>query len=354
MADDKTEQPTPKKIADARKKGQIAKSTDLTQAALFLVSGAMLSATGATLVDQLKAFMIDSFDAKLLSAPLNTTLLGTRIINAGNRFFILTLPFFAAVMVAAIAANFAQSQGLLLSSEALSPKFTKLNPISGLQNMLMKPKTYIELIKNLLKFVIILWLAYSTLMPELRDLILSSRLGLSQVASFVPTLLFGLFFKVGGVFLVFGAADFAIQKKLFVKNLMMSKEEVKREFKDSEGDPHLKSERKHLQMAMMRDAATKMVPKAKAVVINPTHIAVALQYDEESMNAPRLVAKGQEELAKKIVAIAKTHQIPIVRNISLARRLFTMDLDDEIPEDLYEAVAEILNFVVGLEKANEN
>jgi FlhB-like protein len=107
-------------------------------------------------------------------------------------------------------------------------------------------------------------------------------------------------------------------------------------------------------MALMRDAATTMVPKAKAVVVNPTHIAVALQYEEDSMNAPHLVAKGQEQLAKKIIAIAKKHNVPIVRNIPLARSLFTLELDDEIPEDLYEAVAEILNFVARLENSNED
>lgn len=354
MADDKTEQPTPKKLADARKKGQVSKSTDLTQAALFLVSGAMLSATGPMLVDQLKAFMMESLDPKLISGPLDGKILGARIANAAVRFLVLIMPFCAALMVASIAVNFAQAGGLVFSAEALSPKFSKLNPVSGLQNMLIKPKTYIELVKNLLKFVVILWLAYSTVMPDLRDLILASRIGLGKVALFVPVVFFGLLFKVGAAFVIFGAADFAIQKKLFMKNLMMSKEEVKREFKEQEGDPHVKSERKHLQMAMMRDAATKMVPKAKAVVVNPTHVAVALEYNEASMNAPRLVAKGQGGLARKIVAIAKRHQIPIVRNIPLARSLFTLELEDEIPEDLYEAVAEVLNFVAGLEKTNED
>jgi type III secretion YscU/HrpY family protein len=354
MADDKTEKPTQKKMADARKKGQVSKSSDLTQAFLFMVSGAILSATGPMLVDQLKAFMIDSFDPKLLSGPVNSLVFASRIGNAGVRFLILIMPLFASIMIAAVAVNFAQTQGLIFAAEALTPKFDKLNPVSGLQNILMKPKTYIELVKNILKFIIILWLAYTTLMPDLRDLILSSRIGLTQVASFVPTLLFGLFFKVGGAFLVLGAADFAIQKKLHIDNLKMSKEEVKKEFKEQEGDPHIKGHRKHLQMELMHQAATKMVPKAKAIVVNPTHIAVALQYEEESMNAPRLVAKGQAQLAQKIIAIAKRHNVPIVRNILLARSLFTLELEDEIPEDLYEAVAEILNFVARLENANEN
>jgi flagellar biosynthesis protein FlhB len=350
---DKTEQPTPKKLKEARDKGQIPKSNDLTQAVLFLVAGAMLSGWGPSLVEQLKTFMIDSFDAKLLSGPLDGLLFAQRIGNAGLKFLLLIIPFLAALMVAAIAVNFAQTQGLIFSPAALSPKFEKLNPVAALQSMFLKPKTYIELVKTLLKFVIILWLAYSTLMPEIRDLILSSRIGMTEVASFVPMLLFTLFFKVGGVFLLFGAADYAIQKKLFMKELMMSKEEVKQEYKEQEGDPHLKGERKHLLRQLLQEAAAKRVPQAKAVIINPTHIAVAIEYDEQIMNAPRLAAKGQSEMAKRIIEIARKHQVPVIRNISLARSLYTLELDQEVPEDLYEAVAEILNFVARLENTNE-
>ncbi|RZU42240.1 EscU/YscU/HrcU family type III secretion system export apparatus switch protein [Edaphobacter modestus] len=351
---DKTEQPTPKKLKEAREKGQIPKSNDLTQAVLFLVAGTMLSGWGPSLVEQLKKFMIDSFDTKLLSGQLDGLLFAQRVSNAGLKFLLLIMPFLAALMVAAIAVNFAQTQGLIFSPAALSPKFSKLNPIAALQGMFLKPKTYIELVKTLLKFVIILWLAYSTLMPEVRDLILSSRIGLSEVASFAPMLLFNLLFKVGGVFIVFGAADFAIQKKLYANELMMSKEEIKQEFKEQEGDPHLKGERKHLQRQLLQQAATKRVPDAKAVIVNPTHIAVAIEYDEQVMNAPRLAAKGQLQMAKRIVEIAKKHQIPVIRNIPLARSLYTLELDQEVPEDLYEAVAEILNFVAKLENTNED
>jgi flagellar biosynthetic protein FlhB len=351
---DKTEQPTPKKLKESREKGQIPKSNDLTQAVLFLVAGAMLSSWGPGLVEQLKGFMIDSFDAKLLSGPLDGLLFAQRIGNAGFKFLLLVLPFLAALMVAAIAVNFAQIQGLNFAPAAIAPKFSKLNPIAALQSMLLKPKAYIELVKTLLKFVIILWLAYSTLMPEIKDLILSSRIGLPEVASFAPMLLFRLLFKVGGVFLIFGAADFAIQKKLFMNDLMMSKEEIKQEFKEQEGDPHLKGERKHLQRQLMQEAAASRVPKAKAVIVNPTHLAVAIEYDEQIMGAPRLAAKGQLQMAEKIVEIAKKHRIPIVRNIPLARSLFTLEIDQEVPEDLYEAVAEVLNFVAKLESANED
>jgi len=133
---------------------------------------------------------------------------------------------------------------------------------------------------------------------------------------------------------------------------MMSKEEIKREYKEEEGDPHVKGYRKALYMALLRENATKQVPTAKAVVVNPTHIAVALQYEDTHMNAPRVVAKGEMLLAQKIIQIAKSHNVPVIRNIKLARSLFTLELEEEIPEELYETVAEILNLASRLENEN--
>jgi len=354
MADDKTEKPTPKKLEDARKKGQVAKSTDLTQAALFLTAASVLSFTGPGLVDQLKAFMIESLDPKLLAGSLDPNMFIARIGNVSMKFLLLSLPLLLALAVASVAVDFAQHKGFIFSPEALTPKFEKLNPVAGLQNLLFKSKTYVELIKNLLKFVIVFWLAYSTLTADLRDLIVGSRLGLTEIAAFVPKLLFGLLFKIGGAFLIFGAADFALQQKIFMKGLMMSKEEIKQEFKDQEGDPHVKGHRKHLMMALLRESAAKKVPQAKAVVVNPTHLAIALEYEEERMTAPRVAAKGEMFLAQKIIEIAKMHNVPIIRNVPLARSLYSLELDEEIPEAMYEAVAEILNLASRLEKDNEN
>jgi flagellar biosynthesis protein FlhB len=354
MADDKTEKPTPKKIKDARDKGQVSKSTDLLQSVLFLTAAAVLSFTGPTLIEQLKALMIESFSPRLLAQVPDKLMLVALIGNASTKFLLLSMPLLMALAVAAIAVNFAQLQGLLFAPTVLSPKFTKLNPVAGLQNLLFKPKTYLELVKNLIKFIVILWLAYSTLSSALRDLIVSSRLSIAQIAAFGPKLLFTLLFKVGGVFLLFGAADFALQKQLFMKTLMMSKEEIKREHKDEEGDPHVKSHRKSLYIALLRENAVKQVPKAKAVVVNPTHIAVALQYEEAHMNAPRVVAKGEMFLAQKIIEIAKSHNVPVIRNITLARSLFTLELEEEIPEELYETVAEILNLASRLANENQN
>jgi flagellar biosynthesis protein FliR/FlhB len=354
MADDKSERPTAKRLKDAREKGQVAKSADLTQSVMFLTAAALLSFVGPTLVEQLKAFMIESLNPKLIANAGDMNMLVTRIEYASTKFLLISLPFLIGLAVAAIAVNFAQLQGFLFVPAALTPKFTKLNPIAGLQNIFFKGKTYLELVKGLVKFASIFWLAYTTLKPSLRDLVVSSRLNIAGVATLGSKLMFSLLLKVGAVFVLFGAADFAIQKKMHTKGLMMSKEEVKQELKNQEGDPHVKHHRKHLHMLLLRESATKHVPKAKAVIVNPTHIAVAIQYEQSQMNAPRVVAKGEMFLARKIIKIAKKHNVPVIQNIMLARSLFHLEIDEEVPELLYETVAEILNLATRLANESKN
>lgn len=298
--------------------------------------------------------MIESFGSNVLSAAVDTNVLLARAENASIKFLLLSMPLLLGVVVAGVAVNLAQLQGLTFSAEGLTPKFEKLNPVTGLQNILFKPKNYIELIKCLLKFIIILRIAYSSLSSALRDLVVSSRLDIAEVAALGPKLLLNLLFKIGGVFVIFGAADFALAKWQFTKSMMMSKEEIKQENKNEEGDPHAKSHRKAQYMAMMRENAVKQVPKAKAVVVNPTHIAVALRYEEEHMNAPRVVAKGETFLAKKIIEIAKNNNVPVIRNIVLARSLFTLEIEEEVPEELYETVAEILTLASRLDNDAKN
>jgi flagellar biosynthesis protein FlhB len=182
----------------------------------------------------------------------------------------------------------------------------------------------------------------------LRDIVPTAGMRLDQTASLAARLMTGLLFKVGGVFVVLGAADYMIQKKLFMKKMMMSKQEVKEEYKEMEGDPHVKHMRKHLFQQLMHGSVARNVPRATAVVANPTHLAIAIRYDETTMQAPRVTAKGQDSLALKIIEIAKEHKVPVIRNIGLAHALIDLEVGHEIPEDLYEAVAEVLNFVYQL------
>ena len=354
MADDKTEQPTPKRLREAREKGQVAKSVDLTQALLFLSAATVLSVTGTTFFNSLKGLLIESFDPRLLAGPLNPNVLVARMGNSALQFLLFLAPLLMVLMVMAAAANALQIGGLIFTTQSLTPNLTKLNPIQGLQNIFFKSKTYLDLVKNLIKFAVVFWIGYSTFTGSLRDVVLSSRRGLPEIAAVIPKLLFGLLFKIGGAFLVLGAADFFLQKRLYIKGLMMSIDEVKREFKDQEGDPEVKGHRKALQRAMLNENMSKAVPKATAVVVNPTHLAVALSYEETTMNAPQIVAKGELLLAQKIIALAKQHNVPVIRNVPLAHSLYALELGEEIPEELYEAVAEILKLVSELAQANEN
>ena len=154
------------------------------------------------------------------------------------------------------------------------------------------------------------------------------------------------------VFVILGGADFLIQKKMFMKKMMMSKEDIKQEYKEQEGDPHVKHQRQHLFEQMMHESVAHNVPQATVIVANPTHLAIALRYDEKTMQAPQVTAKGQDSMALRIIDIAKKSQVPVVRNIGLAHSLFDLEIGHDIPEDLYEAVAEVLNFVYQLANAN--
>ena len=352
MSGEKTEQPTSKRLKDARKKGQVAKSNDLTQAFLFLVAGGVLTGGGSLFVDELRALMIATFQPNVLAGELSEKQILARIGHGFGKFLLLSAPMLGALVLASVAAGYMQVKGLF-TFEVIKPKFDKLNPVKGFQNIFFKARTYLELIKNLIKFTVILYLVYGTISDALKDVVLTARVPLERAATLAGDLLATLMFKVGGVFLVIGAVDYMLQKKQFMKGLKMSKDEVHREYKEDEGDPHIKHQRKHIHQEMLAESEVHNVPKADVVVVNPTHIAVALKYDEKTMNAPRIVAKGQEKVAHKIIEIAKAHKRPVLRNVPLARNLFQFEVGSEIPEELYEAVAEVLNWVYELANAEK-
>jgi flagellar biosynthesis protein FlhB len=266
---------------------------------------------------------------------------------AWSKFLVLSAPLLGALVVAGVAANFVQVKALF-APEIIKPKFEKLNPLAGFKNIFFSSRTYIELVKNLIKFGVIFWVLYSSIKGSMRDIIPIASMRLDQTATLAGSLISSLLYKVGVVFLILGGADYMIQKKLHMKNMMMSKEEVKQEYKEQEGDPHVKHMRKHLFEQLMHESVAHNVPKATAVIANPTHLAIALRYDEAAMQAPTVTAKGQDSMALRIIDIAKEHKVPVVRNIGLAHTLFDLEIGHEIPEDMYEAVAEILNFVYQL------
>ena len=347
MAGDKSEQPTPKRMNEARKKGQVFKSRDFIQSLLFITAAAVLAAGGPTYFTELSDLMKQFFQPDMMRGDMPMNAMLSRMGFAWSKFLVLSAPLLGALVVAAVAANFVQVKALF-AAEIIKPKFEKLNPLAGFKNIFFSSRTYIELVKNLIKFGVIFWVLYSSIKGSMRDIIPIASMRLDQTAALAGSLISGLLYKVGVVFLILGGADYMIQKKLHMKNMMMSKEEVKQEYKEQEGDPHVKHMRKHLFEQLMHESVAHNVPKATAVIANPTHLAIALRYDEAAMQAPTVTAKGQDSMALKIINIAKEHKVPVVRNIGLAHTLFDLEIGHEIPEDMYEAVAEILNFVYQL------
>jgi len=350
MPGDKTEQPTPKRINESRKKGQVFKSKDLVQALLFMTAAGVLTAGGPAYVFQLEDVMKQFFQPSVMRGdmPLNAML--GRMGYAWSKFLLLSAPLLVGLALAGAAANFIQVKALFAPA-VVKPKFEKLNPLNGFKNIFFSSKTYIELAKNLIKFAVVFWVLYSAIRGSIRDIVPLAGMRLDQAAAVAAHLMSSILFKVGVVFVILGAADYMIQKKLYMKNMMMSKEDVKQEYKEQEGDPHVKHMRKHLFQQLMHESVAHNVPKATVVVANPTHLAVALRYDEAHMQAPRVTAKGQDSMALRILDIAKQNKVPIVHNIGLAHSLFDLEIGLDIPEDMYEAVAEVLNFVYQLAAA---
>jgi len=332
---------------EARKKGQVFKSRDVIQSLLFITAAAVLAAGGPTYFTELSDLMKQFFQPDMMRGDMPMNAMLSRMGFAWSKFLVLSAPLLGALVVAAVAANFVQVKALF-AAEIIKPKFEKLNPLAGFKNIFFSSRTYIELVKNLIKFGVIFWVLYSSIKGSMRDIIPIASMRLDQTAALAGSLISGLLYKVGVVFLILGGADYMIQKKLHMKNMMMSKEEVKQEYKEQEGDPHVKHMRKHLFEQLMHESVAHNVPKATAVIANPTHLAIALRYDEAAMQAPTVTAKGQDSMALRIIDIAKQHKVPVVRNIGLAHTLFDLEIGHEIPEDMYEAVAEILNFVYQL------
>ena len=339
---DKSEDPTPKRLRESKKKGQVAKSQDATQAVLFITGFSVLIATGPGISEKLKEMMKQYFQIAVtpelrpdayhnLGVDLVFTLLG------------LVLPLMAVSVIMGVLVNFAQV-GSLFTMDPLKPDLKKLNPLAKLKQW-FSPQILVELGKNILKMVLVFFLAYQIIKASLRGLILTVGGEIANLGSILSDMVQTFTFRAAAVFFVIAAADYAFQKKMHMKGLKMSKDEVKREYKEDEGDPHFKSKRKHMMQELVMGGQMSKARKATAVIVNPTRIAVAIFYDRAKGGAPEIVAKGERLIADQIRQIAKEEGIPIMRNVTLAQSLNRLEVGDTIPEELYEAVAEVLNFV---------
>ncbi len=348
MADgeEKTLPATPKKRAEARKQGQVARSAEFGAAATLLALMLVLHATlpgeaGQSLVRDMRGALAFSPHDSAFGFGTVARWQTTGLLWAAR----LVVPTLALAVMMGLAVNIGQV-GLQITPEALAPKFERLNPVAGFQRLL-STRGAVELVKGLLKMAIIAQICWATLSQAVQsgDILRTMRMPLSDTLTTVGGLLWTLGLRVSVALLLLAVADFAYQKFQFEKTLKMSLSEVKQESRQSEGSPETKQRVRRMQREMAKKRMMTDVPKADVVVTNPTHFAVALQY-EDGAPAPKVVAKGQDEMARLIRELAQEHHIPLVENKPLARTLYaTVEVGRLVPPDLYEAVAQVLAFV---------
>ncbi len=346
---DKTEEPTAKKLNDARKEGQVAKSNEITSAAglatIFIILKLLAGSIGEQFINIFKSSYtnIDKLSSTELTLPLSQAILSDAI----QKIIIICLPVFLLAMLVAFVVVFFQVKWEI-STKTIAPKFNKINPVSGFKRIFSKDKV-VELVIEIIKIIVVSVVAYNTLKSEWGLLLRFYDMEFEQAIILIGNLVIDLGLKISMIFLVIGFGDLIYQKIKFKKDMRMTKQEIKDEFKNSEGDPQVKSKiRARMREVSMRRMMQDL-PKADVVITNPTHLAAAIRYEKETSEAPILVAKGADYLAQKIKDVAKEHDIEIVENKPLARMLYhNVEVGAEIPPELYQMTAEVLAYVYGL------
>jgi len=343
---EKTEKATPKRRQDARKKGQVARSVELNSALILLSTFWAIKAMGpymlTTLTDLIKTTFLNSSSTTLTQenvAPLFLSVLVTYVKLAG--------PIVGVASFVGVAVGFSQV-GAKMSLKPITPKLDKLNPLNGFKR-LFSPRSLVELIKSIFKIVLIGYVAYSVMVKNYSNLIGMIDMELGQSFRALGEIAYELGMRTGTALLILAIFDYAYQRYSHEKSLRMTKQEIKEEVKQAEGDPKVKSKIKKKQFELAMSRMMQEVPKADVIITNPIHLAVALRYDSEKMSAPKLIAKGQRLIAEKIKEIAEAHKIPIVEDVFLAQSLYSsVEIGREIPLELYKAVAEILAYIYQL------
>jgi len=346
---EKSEKATPKKLRDARKKGQVAKSQDLPAAFTFIVAIATTLTMSRSIYDQIANFITSSFVAFRTTENINETLIN--YLTAGFVIILkVSLPILLITLTVGVIANFAVV-GPLFSFEALKPDLKRLDPIQNLKQK-FKLKTLVELLKQILKISGVVIIIYFSIKDDIGQVVYGAAMPVIGSALIFNYFLVKVVIRVGLFFISIAIFDIIYQKMNFAKEMKMEKFEVKQEYKDSEGDPHIKGRRRQMgQEIAYEEGSVKNVRKAKAVITNPTHYAVAFEYEEEEMPAPLILVKGSDKIAERIIREAEANAIPVVRNVPLAQTLYKDGkVGQYIPRDTYEAVAEILKWLASLER----
>lgn len=347
FAGEKTEEATPKRKEEARKKGQVAKSMEINSVFVIVAAFLTLKAIGSYIFDELATYMKFVF-ANLIVADFTITSVQQVFIGFAIVFLKTALPVMCVILVSALSINFAQV-GFAFSTEPLMPNFNKINPLSGFGRLFSK-RSLVELFKSLLKIAIVGGFVYRFMMKQTKQVPTLISVELIDSLHLTASLILDLVFNISTVMFIMAVFDYMYQWWENQESMKMSKEDIKQEFKQAEGDPQIKGKIKQRQRQMAMQRMMQDVPTADVVVTNPTHFAVALKYDQD-MLAPVIVAKGQNLIAQKIKEVAKDNKVIIVENKMLARALYaSVEIGHPVPHELYQAVAEVLAYVYKLKK----
>jgi type III secretion protein U len=343
---EKTEKASPKKLRDAKKKGQVAKSQDLPSAFTFIASIWVVLSMSHFLYQKMGGFIISTFN-QISQGNLDVAI-ASLMYQANEVIFYCSIPALALVSLIGMVITFL-SVGPVFAPEVFKFDIKKFDPIQNLKGK-FKLKTLVELVKSLLKIGIASWIIYDVMYQSLPVLVKAVSMPMASTLMIFHAFLMEVIIKVGLFFIIVAVADFVYQKKDFAKEMMMEKFEIKQEYKNSEGDPHIKGKRRQIaQEIAYQEGPTGGVKKAQAVVTNPTHLAIAIAYKRDIDAAPYVVAMGEDALAERIIKIADANDIPVVRNIKLAHKLWNEgDIYEYVPEDTYETIAEIIRWISAL------
>jgi flagellar biosynthetic protein FlhB len=345
-AQEKTEPATPRKREEVRKKGQVAKSSEVSTALILLLVFILLYFIGEWMVTRFEALYIKSL-THYINQELSTSFIQVFFQALTMEAFMIATPVMAMALVAGLLGNYIQV-GFLFSTEQLKVRLERIDPIKGFKRI-FSLRSLVELIKSIFKIILIGSVVIVLLMIQREELFQLARMPLRQSLALIAKYTFQVGLAVGMVLLVLSFLDYLYQRYEFEKNIRMSKQELKEEHKRTEGDPLIRSKIKERQRQMAMRRMMQQVPLADVIVTNPTHYAVALKYDAKRMSAPQVIAKGTGYVALKIKALAEEHRIPMVENKPLARSLYDqVEVGEEIPEHMFEAVAEVLAYVYRL------
>lgn len=349
---EKTEDATPKKIKDSRKEGSVAKSKDLNNAisllALFLTLRFGVSFVGKRLIMLFPKYWAHA--DSILENDFNISAVLNILTELAKDVVITTAPFLLVGFVISFLSNKVQFKWMV-TAKPMQPKLNKVNPISGFKRM-FSSRVLFDLVKTIVEIALIGYAAYQVLKDHSGELFLLYDVSIQQSLSILMNIIWDLGIKICLVMMVVGFADFLFQRYKHKQDLKMTKQEVKDEYKNTEGDPQIKGKQKQRMRQASQRRMMASIPEADVVITNPTHFAVALRYDANEHSAPIVTAKGTDFLAAKIKEIAKENGVEIVEDKALARMLYyNVDIDREIPPELYKAVADILAYVYNLKKA---